>query len=45
MFKLESFHLRKMTLNDYNMVFELWVNAEGMGLRVWMIQKKVSVLS
>ena len=31
--KSESLYLRKMTLNDYKMVFELWMNVEGMGLR------------
>ena len=33
MLKPESFHLRKMTIDDYKLVFELWINVEGMGLR------------
>lgn len=33
MLKSESLHLRKMTINYYKMVFELWINVEGMGLR------------
>ena len=43
--KPESLHLRKMTINDYKMVFELWINVEGMGLGVWTIQKRVSMFS
>lgn len=33
MLKSESLHMRRMTINDYKMVFELWTNVEGMGLR------------
>ena len=43
--KSESLYLRKMTINDYKMVFELWINVEGMGLGVWTIQKRVSMFS
>ncbi len=45
MLKPESLHLHKMTINDYKMVFELWINVEGMGLGVWTIQKRVSMFS
>ena len=43
--KPESLHLRKMTINDYKMVFELWINVEGMGLRSLDDSKRVSMLS